>query len=660
MNSPFKFLDAFTKADEQHYFGRKQETKELFQMVQQAPLALLYGLSGTGKTSLVQCGLASHLEASGWQYAFVRRWNDINQSLLETLQEHSNTPLPAEAPEAIRQLCVHNQQPMALILDQFEELFIFGSWEEQAQLEAALVEILQARLRCHILIVMREEFIGRLYGFEKAMPALSAFRLRLAPMADAQLRDVVQSSCHAFQISAEPSSEEWLQALFREGQNPRAGARLPNLQVYLSQLYHHAYQQAYGGLELSERLRPITFTLEAQRLAGPAGPALESFLQQREISLQAQLNRRYPGLPKDTIRKVLDIFVSDEGTSRPLLCRLPGTGKGGGMPEAARGALPELPPAVFYNCLELLEQGSFIHFSGPYAELSHDSIANFVDTNRTDEQRQLNEARRSIHHHFLDYQRNGEYLSPRLLETFEEFLPHLHLDSQARQFIQDSKAHAIRQKAEAQARRMREAERASEKLKTEQQSHRRRRTLLLLVGLITATALILGAWAWIQRRHALNGQLRAQREAFFSHISTAASLKNEGNYLSAIQQLESAASLARGLQEKNIQRDSLLLYQRLAEVMAEADSLALQDSTLTSALARYEEAAQLSPGAYTSLKARQCRTAIDEKFSDYLSRAKGILQYSDCSFAKNILERARQLKPGHPALQELLELCPLD
>ena len=57
--SPFKFLDAYQKEDGDIFFGREAEVQELYKMSYQTNLILVYGVSGTGKTSIVRCGLAN-------------------------------------------------------------------------------------------------------------------------------------------------------------------------------------------------------------------------------------------------------------------------------------------------------------------------------------------------------------------------------------------------------------------------------------------------------------------------------------------------------------------------------------------------------------------------------------------------------------------------
>ena len=83
MKSPFKFLDAFTLADKDVFFGREEEVKNLYELVYKTRLVLLYGLSGTGKTSVIQCGLAARFDGTDWYPFTIRRQDNINVSLAQ-------------------------------------------------------------------------------------------------------------------------------------------------------------------------------------------------------------------------------------------------------------------------------------------------------------------------------------------------------------------------------------------------------------------------------------------------------------------------------------------------------------------------------------------------------------------------------------------------
>lgn len=83
---PIKFLDAYTRKDKDFFFGRNAEIEDLYQMVFQTDLLLIYGASGTGKTSLIQCGLANKFQEYDWMPLHVRRGDDINASLSQALE----------------------------------------------------------------------------------------------------------------------------------------------------------------------------------------------------------------------------------------------------------------------------------------------------------------------------------------------------------------------------------------------------------------------------------------------------------------------------------------------------------------------------------------------------------------------------------------------
>ncbi|UCG93593.1 MAG: ATP-binding protein, partial [Candidatus Aerophobus sp.] len=91
--SPFKFLDAYTKEDRDIFFGRDNEIEELYQRVFESKTLLICGVSGTGKSSLIQCGLANKFEESDWLPVNIRRGTNIVESLVSSLSKVSLTSL---------------------------------------------------------------------------------------------------------------------------------------------------------------------------------------------------------------------------------------------------------------------------------------------------------------------------------------------------------------------------------------------------------------------------------------------------------------------------------------------------------------------------------------------------------------------------------------
>ncbi len=84
--SPYKFLDSYSKEDRDIFFGRDKEIEELYSRVFESRILIVYGTSGTGKSSLINCGLANKFNDSDWLPVTVRRGSNINQSLYESLE----------------------------------------------------------------------------------------------------------------------------------------------------------------------------------------------------------------------------------------------------------------------------------------------------------------------------------------------------------------------------------------------------------------------------------------------------------------------------------------------------------------------------------------------------------------------------------------------
>ena len=166
MKSPFKFLDAFTLSDRDVFFGRDEEIKRMYSMLFKSPLVMVYGLSGTGKTSLIQCGLASRFDGPDWFPFFIRRENNINQSLHEALDFHlEDDEVKMSLIGKISFIYGEYLSPVHLIFDQLEELFILGTKEEQEEFIHSIRDLLDAGLGCKVILVMREEYLGHLYDF---------------------------------------------------------------------------------------------------------------------------------------------------------------------------------------------------------------------------------------------------------------------------------------------------------------------------------------------------------------------------------------------------------------------------------------------------------------------------------------------------------------
>ncbi|HEX2533041.1 MAG TPA: AAA family ATPase [Chitinophagaceae bacterium] len=461
ISSPFKFLDPYNRQDKDIFFGRKDEVERLYQHVNKNRIVLIYGTSGSGKTSLVQCGLANRLEVTDWVPFFIRRGQDINRSLLENLlaaKALAGVELKGSMAErlvlALDKIGSFYLRPVYLIFDQFEELLILGEQEEKDAFIGNLQSILlgEETKSCNLLFIMREEYFAALDIFEQKIPGFSDRRLRVETMRPKKVKEVILRSCEKFNIKLEAPEENAQQII--DILKGKTGISLPYLQVYLDQLWKHDFGKTYpeGSTEAHPELE---FTTEEIRTFGVIKDVLDRFLGQRKQALQRELEEAFDPVPDDFITSVLDSFVTDEGTKLPIIYERK---NGEILLKNAPEYLKRLPAPPLAFALNQLEASRILRTDGDSIELAHDILAALIDQQRSDEQRRLNEIRRSIRNGYHNYKQLQEYLTGKQIAKYEDVINKLGLEEEYIQFFEESRIF----RKEEENRKLAEAEQRTE------------------------------------------------------------------------------------------------------------------------------------------------------------------------------------------------------
>ncbi len=418
---PFPFLNAYEREDRDFFFGRDEEIETLYQLTQQSNIILLYGSSGTGKTSLIRCGLSNKFKSYDWQDVYIRRGEHLIRSLDRALCEEAdrrNDPAEsdgkaiADLPQKLEAVYKTTFKPLYLIFDQFEELYTLGSKDEEQAFIATVREILRVEQPVKIILSIREEYLGHLYEFDRQVPELLRKKLRIEPMFTDRVQQVILG------VGSLPQSNVQLKAgeetaiatrIFEKlrGEDKTLSIQLPYLQVLLDKYYLHCTHD-------ESRQAEATFTLATLDTLGDLGDVLRNFLDEQVQHIARQLTQ-----PVETLWQLLSPFVTLDGTKEPLseselYSRLPDD-----FPTAT--AAPALQAFVQRRVLRYIEQ------TARY-EVAHDTLAKQLHARRSDEEIALLEVQRLIRSQALVKAAAREYFSAKQLAFILRNLGYSHDD----------------------------------------------------------------------------------------------------------------------------------------------------------------------------------------------------------------------------------------
>lgn len=294
--SPFKFLDYFTGSEEdrRRFGGRDREIHDLVTRITNERTLVLFGPSGIGKTSLLLAGVFPALEERGVRPVYVRT---LRSPLTDLCRELGGTCADAsELREAVVRATAGG--PVAVVLDQIEELFLRFTLPEREAFAAALGALVDdPSLRISLVFSLRMDFLGRLDELEKFLPALLTHRYPLLPLTPFGIRQAVTRPLRDAKIDFEPAIVSRLIAeMGGLGFDPFL------LQIQCRDMYKQAVKRAGDG--------PVYLTVaDVRKLEGRGG------------AFFAYLNGVAEALPpgqRFLACLVLDALVTSEGTKRAV------------------------------------------------------------------------------------------------------------------------------------------------------------------------------------------------------------------------------------------------------------------------------------------------------------------------------------------------------
>ncbi|MGH8510336.1 MAG: ATP-binding protein [Gammaproteobacteria bacterium] len=214
--SPYRGILPFRYADRDLFFGREREINDLAAKILLYRLVVVFGESGVGKSSLLNAGIIPALQRERFQAERLRARPFAEEPILVERvrvaegggllpsifaaesevedRDEQGVARSLEEFQAAVKAPAHGLQPV-LIFDQFEELFTLfepGHWGLQTSLLDAIYQMINSReLIAKVVIVIREDFVGKLEVLAKQYPQVFEQRVRLGQLSPTAARKAI-------------------------------------------------------------------------------------------------------------------------------------------------------------------------------------------------------------------------------------------------------------------------------------------------------------------------------------------------------------------------------------------------------------------------------------------------------------------------------------
>ncbi|MEU6821001.1 hypothetical protein ABZ921_10255 [Streptomyces atriruber] len=238
--APYRGLARFEPGDAHLFFGRSQLTDQLTQLARQHPITVVFGPSGSGKSSLLRAGLIHrlrHLEDTVPRPAAIR----ILTPGAHPLRNRADALTPAAA-----------DGDTWLVVDQFEEAFtLCHDPTERSEFITRLLVARHPGSRLRVLLGVRADFYTRCLEHPELAATIRESSLPVGPMTPSELRETIVKPAIAAGLTVERTLTTHLveQAATEPGSLPLLSHAL--LETWRHRrghaLTHEAYNTA-GGL----------------------------------------------------------------------------------------------------------------------------------------------------------------------------------------------------------------------------------------------------------------------------------------------------------------------------------------------------------------------------------------------------------------------------
>ncbi|OQW91477.1 MAG: hypothetical protein BWK78_04535 [Thiotrichaceae bacterium IS1] len=266
---PYPGLRPFTRYESDIFFGRDEHTRELLKKLKETHFIAVLGESGHGKSSLVNTGLVSSIQAGFLDSAKIR-WRvaqlhpgekpltnlatELKKAFAPTGEEESSPPSESSLPDEKYIIKLRNPSwylpegtCLLLLVDQFEEIFTHTS-STHKNTKTFVTELLRASQLSNVYVVisMQSEYLGKCAQFHNLVEAINQGSFLVPRLTHEQLREAIEYPARIFFGKVESSLVDRLVADFVDDPD-----QLPLMQHALMRMWNKAVAEKKTEIKLT-------------------------------------------------------------------------------------------------------------------------------------------------------------------------------------------------------------------------------------------------------------------------------------------------------------------------------------------------------------------------------------------------------------------------
>jgi hypothetical protein len=236
--SPFVGTRPFFRTDAPFFFGREREAARLANIVSACTMAVLYGESGVGKSSLLNARLPLSLEEiePGWSVISFFDWQPgFEARFLKLINDEIGVTTGNAFARPLLQYAQDTKAPLLLVLDQFEEYFLYNPTGNDL-FEAELAKLVNRRASAvRVLFSLRSDGLFLLDRLRLRIPDVFGRMMLIEPLNAEAAADCIIHPIEAFNATSQlpavtvpDRKSELVNALVYGAEEREIRRRLPN------------------------------------------------------------------------------------------------------------------------------------------------------------------------------------------------------------------------------------------------------------------------------------------------------------------------------------------------------------------------------------------------------------------------------------------------